>query len=232
MLKSFLATLTLGLMMNTAHAEYTTLDWEVEGDEAAFFDTDSGLEWLTLPETANMSISEVAAELGEGGLFEGWRLATAFEVTSLTESLTGYAETGSVTSQTRYSKVESVHRDFSSWFGWVKETSSGSSWNVKYNFTSYGLYLDGDDTLMAGVRHYHDPKSTTTIHYSSYAYNQYDNANYSVDYVDDDYGVFLVGDGTATLTMRNAIAAQVPVNGAGLALLSFMALGFRKKKSR
>ena len=43
-------------------------------------DTTAGLEWLDLTLSTGLSFDEVAAELGPGGLFEGFRHATAAEI--------------------------------------------------------------------------------------------------------------------------------------------------------
>jgi hypothetical protein len=39
-------------------------------------DTDTGMDWLDLDLTLGMSFNQVNAELGAGGLFEGWQVAT------------------------------------------------------------------------------------------------------------------------------------------------------------
>ena len=39
-------------------------------------DTDTGLDWLDHSVTAGLSFNQVTAELGAGGLFEGWQVAT------------------------------------------------------------------------------------------------------------------------------------------------------------
>jgi len=39
-------------------------------------DTDTGLDWLDLDLTLGMSFNQVNAELGAGGLFDGWSVAT------------------------------------------------------------------------------------------------------------------------------------------------------------
>ena len=46
-------------------------------------DTGTGLDWLDVTETSGLSVNEVLAELGTGGLYEGWRYATATEVDQL-----------------------------------------------------------------------------------------------------------------------------------------------------
>lgn len=52
------------------------------------------IRWLELTSTANMSRLEVEAELGAGGLFEGWRYATRTETENLYDSLWGGSTEG------------------------------------------------------------------------------------------------------------------------------------------
>ena len=66
-----------------AHAALITTDWLVPGDGLVVRDTTSGLEWLNLTQTANLSYAQVSAELGAGGGFEGWRYASNAEVVGL-----------------------------------------------------------------------------------------------------------------------------------------------------
>lgn len=52
-------------------------------------DTTSGLEWLDVTESINMSRNQVAAELTAGGKFSGWRYATGTEFLKLASNTTG-----------------------------------------------------------------------------------------------------------------------------------------------
>jgi len=54
-------------------------------------DTASGLDWLDLTETDGMSFDAVAAQLGAGGLFEGWSFASSVQVTTLFNNAGGVA---------------------------------------------------------------------------------------------------------------------------------------------
>lgn len=58
-------------------------------------DTESGLDWLKLEETYNMSISDVLAKSVPGGILEGWRYATDYEFSVLVGNYTG-VPTGSL----------------------------------------------------------------------------------------------------------------------------------------
>lgn len=49
-----------------AHAVLITTDWLAPGDGLVVRDTTSGLEWLNLTQTANLSVAQVSAELGAG----------------------------------------------------------------------------------------------------------------------------------------------------------------------
>lgn len=46
-------------------------------------DTSTGLDWLDVTFTAGMSYNQVAAELGPGGNYEGWRYASVAELDQL-----------------------------------------------------------------------------------------------------------------------------------------------------
>lgn len=52
-------------------------------------DTATGLDWLDVTETVNMSINNVIMESGAGGRFSGWRYATGAEVNDLVSDFTG-----------------------------------------------------------------------------------------------------------------------------------------------
>ena len=53
------------------------------------YTTVNGLDWLDLAETAGMSYNEVSAELGAGGLFEGWSYATLDQVSAFWDAFGG-----------------------------------------------------------------------------------------------------------------------------------------------
>lgn len=69
-------------------------------------DTLSGLEWLDLTETQNLSYEQVTLEMSSGGAYEGWRYATRAEFfdlivnagLTLTDPATAYSDTTPYTS--------------------------------------------------------------------------------------------------------------------------------------
>ena len=66
----------LGSEANSAIVE---ADWQAVNDGLLTEDTSTGLKWLDLTETANMSFNDVSALLGAGGTFDGFRYATSAE---------------------------------------------------------------------------------------------------------------------------------------------------------
>jgi len=58
-------------------------DWMTSGDANLLIDTGTGMRWLDLSVTANQSYNNVAANLGQGGIYEGFRFATQSEVIDL-----------------------------------------------------------------------------------------------------------------------------------------------------
>lgn len=205
LLSKWIAATTMVMALSgTANADYMSLDWKAEGDQLAFLDIDSGIEWLKLDQTVGMTFNEVSAELGEGGLFEGWRLPTASEVESIVTSLTGYdTNQYRVNSSYNSAAVQSLYVDFVEQFGWGKKTLTGSSWNVEHNYVSFGLYQNADQEVsMSGVRWFKNPRTSASSDYHSYSYVDHYSTSYSGDYYNAAYSVFLVGDGGATLTTQ------------------------------
>ncbi|MCP4463030.1 MAG: VPLPA-CTERM sorting domain-containing protein, partial [Planctomycetaceae bacterium] len=69
----------LGLSVSSANASLVSGNTTF-GVDTTTIDTVSGLEWLDLQWSADMSFNDVKDEFGSGGLFEGWRYATLGEV--------------------------------------------------------------------------------------------------------------------------------------------------------
>lgn len=64
----------------------------IDGTDAAFgtnsltIDTSTGMEWLNLPYTDDLTYQQVAADMQPGGIFSGFRFATVQEVLGLYQS--------------------------------------------------------------------------------------------------------------------------------------------------
>ena len=76
------ATITLLFSANTNSA-LIDVDWHAPDDNLIIRDTDTGLDWLDLRVTADLSHSAVQSGLESGGAFYGFRLATQAEVLEL-----------------------------------------------------------------------------------------------------------------------------------------------------
>lgn len=82
-----LASITLGMALSfNVNAALMSADWQTSGDNLLTIDSISGLSWLDLSESNGMSYNEVLSQLGEGGIFEGFRYATTNEVIELWSS--------------------------------------------------------------------------------------------------------------------------------------------------
>lgn len=78
----FVLSVLLFAYAGSGHAILLSAD-SAFGADTITQDTDTGLEWLDLTLTRMMSINEVEAQLQAGGTLEGWKWATAAEVTTL-----------------------------------------------------------------------------------------------------------------------------------------------------
>lgn len=77
----------LYLSAGSGQAALISMDWKSVGDNLVTRDTNSGLDWLDLTETNNLSRDFVLTQLVPGGLFEGFRYATSSEVVALWQNL-------------------------------------------------------------------------------------------------------------------------------------------------
>ncbi len=70
------------LVAPAAQAELLEVDLNTPGDALVTRDTDTGLDWLDLTESTNLSFDQVEGDVG-GFISDGWRHATAAEVCGL-----------------------------------------------------------------------------------------------------------------------------------------------------
>jgi len=67
-------------------AELREMDLYTEGDKLITID-DNGVEWLDLTETVGLSYLQIQSHLGEGGIFNGWSIASIDQVSGLFDSV-------------------------------------------------------------------------------------------------------------------------------------------------
>jgi len=103
--------------LGAAFAEVTLIDDAVFGSQSIILDTDNQREFLRLNFTAPYSYAEVVNEFGEGGMFEGWGVASRLDMEALGRSAN--VVTGS-TDPAMIARVEEL-RD---WFGEVKTSTT------------------------------------------------------------------------------------------------------------
>ena len=82
---TYLLLVTL-LFCSSAQASLLEFDLFSAGDRLITRDTDTGLDWLDLTETIDFSYDEMLMELGDGGLFAGFRYATTTDIDRLQQS--------------------------------------------------------------------------------------------------------------------------------------------------
>jgi hypothetical protein len=66
---------------NLAHAGFVQINTSF-GNSTALLDTSTNVAWLHLTLTSNLSYDQVVANLGPGGIFDGWRYATPAEIST------------------------------------------------------------------------------------------------------------------------------------------------------
>jgi hypothetical protein len=71
------------LFSSFSWASLVEIDLSAPGDKLITFDTDTGLYWLDLTVTTNLSYNDVLTQLGLGGSLEGFWYATVADVDSL-----------------------------------------------------------------------------------------------------------------------------------------------------
>lgn len=81
--------LLLLIMSMQGYADLISLDDSAFGVGSITRDTDTGLDWLDVTATRDLSYDDVAAQMSVGGSYEGWRYATVTEFDTLIKNF-GY----------------------------------------------------------------------------------------------------------------------------------------------
>lgn len=194
----------------SSQAELIQTDWKVENDNRVVFDTESGVEWLKLSETDSKSISYVMSQLGEGGLYEGWSLATYDQV----DEMLGYAYDN--ISPGKFVNLFGYTRSYyygTAGSGYTRYWSAGYVHNVENDKVYYSGAWNGGGSSWS-------PLSETSV---------------SITHSSVNVGVYLVSTGGVTWSSLNDesvnslqnVSAPLSMAIGGLGL---MLLGSRRKK--
>jgi hypothetical protein len=130
-----------------AHAGVIARDLEISSDGLLTYDTVNNREWIDLPETAGLQLSEVLTQMIPGGRLEGFRFATLTEVSELAES----AEVGWMTPWHLPGNHEPEIYNLVNLLGSVLTMSGGilSEVNISFGLIAHTLTQEGptfDDT--------------------------------------------------------------------------------------
>jgi len=181
LLVSVIAGASLGV-----NAEVIKTDFSILGDNLVSTDLETGIEWLSLTENANASITNVEALLSS--TYAGWRLPTRNEVNVMFSHLTGYDFVGNATHT----------------FGGYNYSTKPSAYNVfdklgalNANYTR-GLYRDTDGTVMMSGAYIKNSSNTL-----NYMFDDHTSPTYTDDFAAVDHSVFLVSDGGSTISSIN-----------------------------
>lgn len=232
-------TLAMGVM-GTASAEFIRTDWKSEGDAQVVTDKDTGIEWMKLNQTRNWSVDEVAAEMGEGGKFEGFRFATQAEVfelmdkwfpsSNITEDEPFYQKT---TYRNTYTSSSVNTTGFFNWFGYRQSYyQSGTDWTrLSYGFTND---VESGEITMSGAYHrnYWQVNGTNRRVYSDWS--TFESTTKSIN-----YGVWIVSDGGETYSSLNDPTLNInnpnaPINASAplaIGAIGLMLVGMRRRKT-
>lgn len=203
-----------------ANAEYLQLDLKNTGDRLVTYNSQSGLYFMDITETVGMNIDEVRGELGKGGAFSGWSIATLTQAAQFTNEAFSNVDIeaisrsyyGAVSLSNKYSPVSYL------------QSILGVSSKSKYGPPKTQGFLANDfsDTTVTGSL----TLSSWTSVGSTYGY--FDINTSTANIPDKDaalYGVWLV-----TSEFQSPIDATLPLNLlGGLSLLSLGAIRTRKK---
>lgn len=215
-----------------AEAGLVHTDVHTSGDQGATLHEETGLEWIKLSATNNMSIDDVAAELN-GGQFDGWRFPTSDELTTYMQvPFEGAIDISKVNRYTSFS-----YNPNSTTSPTKATTDAAEAWKEYMGVSkengatlwSYGFHADEDGLVdLNGI---YINGTTGNI------FTDFDHSAYSTAYKSDGQSVFLVSDGGVTMSSKldpslnasnpnspyqlNNVSA--PLAGAGVLMLVGMA---------
>jgi MYXO-CTERM domain-containing protein len=215
-IKTTLIAAALLLSITSAQAALVESDWKNTGDALVTLDTDTGIEWLKLNNTTNMSYNDVLASTSNGSTLDGWRLPNPDEIDTL---MTNMVFPTSVARGTQRSL--SQWNPINVWNGHMELTLLPIP-NISNDRNSLGLSKNETGELV---------QTGTVINHLRLLRNQIEAPAWADDFAPSGYGWFLVSDGGVTLSSQldptiNANNASAPTaNVSAPALLGLIGLG-------
>jgi hypothetical protein len=222
MFKKTLLAASLLMVAGASQAELVHADF-IEGDGMATVDTETGLTWLKFQLTKTHSLSSAKAAAETGGTFDGWRVATADEVTQLWTNVMGEGVTTNASTVVNitggsYGVDEDEFNTFREYLGGGYWGSKGYLYSMGYFWQDEGEGVMGKAGLLAtasGWGRLYAPEMDYT--YTSDTYS----------------GIYMVkdlGDANGDL---NSEVANVSIGGAAIASLGLFGLaGMRRRKAK
>lgn len=225
---------TLSVMLSLssfgAAAAFQHADWSTVGDKKATFDTDSGLTWLKLGNTAGKSISAVESLLST--TYNGWRLPTSTEVEQMMNNFFTYSFNAGATTYS-WSSYNAQVNNFRLLMGPARYEYDTIYHSHRY--WSYGMYRSNDCSSgvacvqMSGAFQ----RSTSNAGGQSYDFRIYDDYVAAVQtdtYADAYRGVWLVK--VDDLAPEQPSVVNAPLLGAGAILSLILMLRIRRTHQR
>lgn len=221
-------------LSSSANAEFISSGYGSENDNLISFDTDTGLEWLDLSQTKNLSVNEILQKI-ESGEFKGFRLATSREVDDmLSKLMPSIFTTTSFYINDTSSPIVDINEaaEFRDLFG-----SSGGTGTYGLVYTPE--YNDQNAVRLVGSNRW---SKGDVAYYRSFGEDIYfDDTGLALDmdHKRSDYGIYLVSTGGATwgsLNNEEISGIQNAINASSPFSLGFLLLGalsfISRKKNR
>lgn len=172
-------------------------------------DTATGLDWLDVTETVNMSFDTITGMLGAGGAYSGWRYATGDEFNTLVGNYTGVPITagfyGMVIQEP--DRIDGLVAMLGSTIDAAYLASHGMTWDAYYGYAE-GAGLDYTSGFIADAA-YPDMAWYATL-YDADVYESSLDADYSWAHYDEPVPTYLDMDSVGSYLVRPAITVPEP----------------------
>ena len=196
-------------------------------------DTNSGLDWLDVTASLNMSYNDVSNQLSTGGIFEGWRYAAAAEFGGMASSALG-VNTGITSTLQSYivSEQNTALRELIALLGDTYYQYSQSRFGGSYCQAYPSDCPNGDLQFTYGLLSDPDPRPGRSSYISGGLISDDDRHLSSLDEIITHGGMpanYAVGEFVGSYLVRSTVTVPEP---SALALLGIglLALGFARKR--